>query len=448
MHFHYQLGTNSNIVPRLETRWRIAIIFYETYLGCAPSLINAARLFDENGWDVDIVMRDTAADFAQPPQLGEHVEILRIASGGGTNEVPGTVTSDLGNPVTWKSRVRQALPDVLASSLAAARDRTQAITAGLKPAAWMTRRRFVEGVAATTRGRHYDAVIGVDMLGLAAARPLAEEHRVPLVYWSLEIMFLQDFWSPAWRRTKRRERVDHRAASVLVIQDSERQQALCDENRASEVPTLLIPNSPRGHVAPDLARDHFHRQFNLPAFTGVILHAGSICEGMRSSDLAAVAAVWPNDRVLIFHSHTPIDLKTHYYRDIQRSGEGRVLISTQPVAYDELDQLMASADVGIVIYDSTLGPNFQLLAGASGKLSHYLRCGVPVVSVDNPSIARVLEENQCGIGVNRVEEIADAVHAILSDHANYRSRATKTYQDLFEFEKHFHSLLTFLESTT
>lgn len=438
---------------RLEARPRIAIVFYETYLGCAPSLINAARLFDENGWDVDIVMRETAAEYARAPQLGEHVEILRIASGGPPDSLTSAVaadrgTTDRGTAVTWKSRVRRVLPGVVASSLAAARHRSGAIVGGLKPAAWMTRRHFVEGVAATVRGRHYDAVIGVDMLGLAAARPLAEEFGVPLVYWSLEIMFLRDFWSPAWRRTKRRERADHRAASVLVIQDSQRRLALCDENRAWEVPSVLIPNSPRGHVDPNLRRDHFHRQFDLPDLTGVILHAGSICEGMRSSDLAAIAAVWPTDRVLIFHSHTPIDLNTHYYRDIERSGQGRVLISTQPVAYDELDKLMASADVGVVIYDSTLGPNFQLLAGASGKLSHYLRCGVPVVSVDNPSIARVLEEHQCGIGVERVEEVAGAVQTILSDHTSYRSQATKTYQDHFEFEQHFRSLLTFLESTT
>lgn len=439
---------------RLETRPRIAIVFYETYLGCAPSLINAARLFDENGWDVDIVMRETAAEFARAPQLGEHVEILRIASGGRPDALTSAVVTsdrgatDRGAAVAWKSRVRRVLPGVVASSLAAARQRSGAIIEGLKPAAWMTRRHFVDGAAATVRGRHYDAVIGVDMLGLAAARPLAEEFGVPLVYWSLEIMFLRDFWSPAWRRTKRRERADHRAASLLVIQDPQRRQALCDENRAWEVPSVLIPNSPRGRVDPNLARDHFHRQFDLPDSTSLVLHAGSICEGMRSSDLAAIAAVWPSDRVLIFHSHTPIDLNTHYYRDIERSGEGRVLISTQPVAYDELDKLMASADVGVVIYDSTLGPNFQLLAGASGKLSHYLRCGVPVVSVDNPSIARVLQENQCGIGVKRVEEVADAVQTILSDHTNYRSRATKTYQDHFEFEQHFHSLLTSLESTT
>ncbi len=435
-------------VPPTEARQRIAIVFHETYLGCAPSLINAARLFDEHGWDVDIVMRDTDADFAQPPDLGAHVELLRIADGQPARHGVQSATPTSSDTRTWRSRVKQALPAGLASSLEAARERIHAITAGLAPRTWTTRHRFVKGVALATQGRDYDAVIGVDMLGLAAARPLAVARHVPLVYWSLEIMFLRDFWAPAWRRAKRRERADHRVANVLVIQDTERQQALCEENRAGSVPALLIPNSPRGEASADLSRQRFHSQFELKDATRVILHAGSICEGMRSSDLAAVAAMWPRDRVLVFHSHTPIDLQTHYYRDIVASGEGRVLISTKPVPYDELDELIASADIGVVIYDSTLGPNFQLLAGASGKLSHYLRCGVPVISVDNPSIARVLTENQCGIGVDRVEEVADAVQTILADHANYRDRAEKAYLEQFEFERHFQSLLTFLEGAS
>lgn len=429
-------------------RRRIAIVFYETYLGCAPSLINAARLFDEHGWDVDIVMRDSAAEFAQPPQLGDHVEVLRIPFTVASLPPSGQASVPTRERVTWKSRLRRVLPQSLALWINAVRERSQIMAAAVRPSAWSTRREFMQSVAAATQGRRYDAVIGVDMLGLAAARPLAELHRVPLVYWSLEIMFLGDFWSPVWRKIKLRERADHAAANLLVIQDAERQHALCAENRVSNVPTLFIPNSPRGQVTPELGRDHFQHQFKLPNDTQVILHAGSICEGMRSSDLAACAAVWPRNQVLIFHSHTPIDLQTHYYRDIVTSGEERVMISTQPVPYDELDHLMASADVGIVIYDSTLGPNFQLLAGASGKLSHYLRCGVPVISVDNPSIARVLHEHQCGIGVDRVEDVSDAVQTILSNHAHYRSRATQTYLDQFEFEKHFIPLLHFLEGTS
>lgn len=440
-------NTVPHILSQPTARPRIAIVFFETYLGCAPSLINAARLFDEHGWDVDIVMRDAGTEFAEPPRLGDHVSILRIPLAAISREQLRESARFTRERVTWRSRLRRLLPKRVAFLLDAARDRSHRIAAAVRPAAWATRRQFVQNVEAATQGRHYDAVIGVDMLGLAAARPLATLHRVPLVYWSLEIMFLGDFWSPVWRQIKRRERADHRAASLLVIQDAERQHALCAENRVANVPTVFIPNSPRGRVASELGRDHFRQQFGLPSDTQVILHAGSICEGMRSSDLAACAATWPRTQKLIFHSHTPINLKTHYYRDIVASGEGRVLISTQPVPYDDLDGLMASADVGIVIYDSTLGPNFRLLAGASGKLSHYLRCGVPVISVDNPSIARVLHQYQCGIGVDRVEDVSDAVQTILSDHANYRSRATQTYLEQFEFEKHFHPLLHFLQGT-
>ncbi|EMI52369.1 glycosyltransferase [Rhodopirellula sallentina] len=448
------------------SRKRVAIVFYETYLGCAPSLINAARLFDENGWAVDVLMRDSSDEFASPPNLGEHVEVIRIgrekdsslseadvvdastqvessqpSSHGSTS--PGEATP---TPATWKSRMRAVLPAKLAEQIQRVRETKDDIIDGLRPATWAARSTFVGAVArAATNREPYDAVIGVDTLGLAAGHALAKKQKATLIYWSLEIMFLREFWSPARRQSKRHERMCHQSADVLVIQDEERQQSLCDENEAWNCPTILIPNSPRGEVSPGIDRDRFHRQFHLDDSVRVVLHAGSICEGMRSSDLAASAAKWSDQTRLIFHSHTPIDLHTHYYRDIVESGQGRVLISTQPVAYDELDALMASADVGVVIYDSSLGPNFQLLAGASGKLAHYLRCGVPVVSVDNPSIARVLEEHGCGIGVDRVEDVADAVGSILANREQYQARAYETYQSCYEFEKHFRSLLDFLE---
>lgn len=440
-------------------RKRVAIVFFETYLGCAPSLINAARLFDENGWAVDVLMRDSSDEFAQPPELGTHVEVVHVGIGAseGSEQQEESDTEcgrgaieygvDMGVPkpsVTWKSRLRDALPAWLVQRMEAARSQKDLILDALHPATWNARSDFVRDVKAAAVDRQYDAVIGVDTLGLAAGYELAKEKKAVLVFWSLEIMFLHDFWSPARRRSKRLERLYHQSADLLVIQDGERQRALCDENRAWKCPVIFIPNSPRGEVSPDVCRDRFHRQFDLEKSACVILHAGSICEGMRSSDLAAAAATWPSDCRLIFHSHTPINLQTHYYRDIVESGHGQVLISTQPVAYDELDGLMASADVGVVIYDSSLGPNFQLLAGASGKLAHYLRCGVPVISVDNPSIARVLEDRGCGIGVDRVEEIEGAVRAILSDRDTYQANALETYQSCYEFEKHFDALLDFL----
>jgi len=432
-------------MPTSSPKKRIAIVFYETYLGCAPSLINAARLLDENEWHVDILMRQSQDEFAEPPWLGEHVQIMLVNP---DRELSSQANTSEAKQVSWKSRVRAVLPGVLSRRLASLRDTKDRMLASIRPANWNACPRFVDAVSSATQDRRYDAVIGVDTLGLAAAAPLASRLSVPLIYWSLEIMFLNQFWSPAKRRSKRIERRCHQLADVLVIQDTERQASLCRENRVPQCPTLLIPNSPRGHVAEDLVTGHFNRQFGLDLSTRVILHAGSICEGMRSSDLAASAATLPDDCRLIFHSHTPIDLQTHYYRDIVAAGAGKVLISTQPVPYDELDTLMASADIGIVIYDSSLGPNFQLLAGASGKLSHYLRCRVPVISVDNPSIARVLDENRCGIGVQRVEDINDAVHRILSDHESYQSRAQTTYETQFEFEKHFEQLLDFLDERT
>ncbi|MFG0255618.1 MAG: hypothetical protein ACF787_11075, partial [Rhodopirellula sp. JB053] len=122
------------------SRKRVAIVFYETYLGCAPSLINAARLFDENGWAVDVLMRDSSDEFASPPNLGEHVEVVRIGGENGsssseaevvdtsTNGVSsqpsshGSTSSEEPTQATWKSRIRSALPEKLVEQIQTVRE--------------------------------------------------------------------------------------------------------------------------------------------------------------------------------------------------------------------------------------------------------------------------------------------------------------------------------------
>lgn len=432
---------------------RVAIVFYETYLGCAPSLINACRILDERGYRVDVYVRASADEYVATPDLGKHTRVIAVDPDRSFAGPPPSIEDCQKPPITQSpvspsrsmSRpiVRRIIPQDWLSRLSRIRDLSRDMIATVKPQYRHQQARFLTAVRSgfdqckAETDQEYLAIIGVDMHGLVAATEVARAKQVPVFYWSLEIMFLRDFWSPAMRRLKNAEKRCHQSAHALVIQDRERQDSLSDENKAHGCPAILVPNSPRGTMDRSVRRDRFHRQFDLESKTRVILHAGSVCEGMRSSDLAASTLNWPDHCRLIFHSHTILDLRTNYYRDLIESGRGRVDISTTPVPYDELDELMASADIGIVLYDGSLGPNFQLLAGASGKLAHYLRCGVPVISVGNPSIARVLAEHRCGIGVDRVEDVGGAIETILKDHAGYQSRATLAYQKAYEFERHF-----------
>jgi glycosyltransferase involved in cell wall biosynthesis len=162
---------------------------------------------------------------------------------------------------------------------------------------------------------------------------------------------------------------------------------------------------------------------------------------MRSHELAAAAATWPAELKLVFQSHTHLGRHDQYAQSLTQIGKGHVLLSAAPVSYDQLDDLYSSARIGLVIYDTSLGPNFTLLAGASGKLAHCLRCGVPVISIDNQSIGRVLTQFGCGIAVDSPGEVAAAIQQILADYERYRNNALNCYRSEYEFDKHFAAVL-------
>ena len=427
----------------------MCIVFWETYLGCAPSIINAARFLDEHGFGVDILIRRSKDRFADPPFLGVNVRILTVDStnppsgslGPETTENPTSAELDPGR--RW---VRRWLSQNQRRSIAGLLDRGRQLLNSLKPSTIFARERFTRHALQVALQSEYVCLIGVDTVGLVAAHEIAEKLGVGVIYWSLEIMFDSDFQDRRGRRWKLREKSCHQRSLALVIQDRERARVLCQENAANQCPVILVPNSPRDYPRPDVQHDFFHRMFKLSSDARVILHAGSVCEGMRSHELALAAATWPPELKLVFHSHTHLNRHDDYAQSLVEIGKGHVLLSASPVSYDELDTLYSSATIGLVIYDRSLGPNFTLLAGASGKLAHCLRCGIPVISIDNESIGRVLEEHDCGISVGSPSEIAGAIETILANYNVYRSHALTCYRTAYEFDQHFAEVFRLIES--
>ena len=100
------------------------------------------------------------------------------------------------------------------------------------------------------------------MLGLVTAFAVRLLKQIPIVYWSLEIRFLNDFTYGMARVVKRLERICHRRAAFLIIQDSERATSLISENRISNPKTVIVPNSPLGW--PECKRsDFFQKRFGI-----------------------------------------------------------------------------------------------------------------------------------------------------------------------------------------
>ena len=390
-------------------RRRVAIVFWEGHLSIAPSIVSAMQLLAGAGYEVDVLVR--GADEELPPLDGipQNVRILKA-------EFAGRVSSETARK-TIKAKLGTAV-----GSLS-----------------------FLYFVLHATRGRHYDAIFGVDAVGSACGELVASLQRIPFFYWSLELTFARDVRHPLKRVLKFLERRAARRAAFLVIQDRLREQAFLEEHGRGRHRTLLVPNAPVGFGAAR-ASEYLHGKLAIPREQRIVLHAGMLDPEVLALELAGSVRRWPEPYCLVLHSNFWKPLDDPYISRVLALREPRLYISNQAVPISELDRLIASAFIGLATYRDDLGPNYSLIVNASGKIPYYLRNGVPVICSDLPGMRDLMEQYGCGIAVKSVDEIPAALDAIAGNYAAFRAGAFECYRDHYEFSANFTPVLKALET--
>jgi glycosyltransferase involved in cell wall biosynthesis len=424
-------GTNSNDVEtkRSQSKGYVAIFFWEGYLSVAPSLINAIRLLANEGYHVDVITRPAMyGDYAAIPSFPDGVRIFMDGLG---SELPSRVGLISLRDECGRVRVRKYMPKVVRDWLRRAYARIEA---------WRELVHFARFSARSVRGQKYTCFIGIDMLGLVTAFAVRLLKQIPIIYWSLEIRFLNDFTHGMARVVKRLERICHRRAAFLIIQDWERADSLISENRIRHPKTVIVPNSPLGW--PECKKnDFFQKKFDIATNRRIIVSMGMISPSVLSLEIASEASKWKDDSVLVFHERAKRSESDPYIDQVRQAGRGKVFLSLDPVPYEKLDDLVLSAHIGLVFYRRELGANFSQIAGASGKLAHYLRCGLPVICLDLPGLVKVVDRYRCGICVSEPGEIQSAIETILREYPLYRMNALKCYEESYEFGRYFREVL-------
>jgi glycosyltransferase involved in cell wall biosynthesis len=388
---------------------RIGIAFWEGYLGVAPSLLSAIEHLASAGYSVHVVARDRAAEFPAIPEFDSgrvRMTVLRPAVPGGGG-MAGRI-------------FRRALDPI---------DRLRFI--------WLCR---------SLAGREgCVAWIGVDIVGMLAASTAARRTSAPVIHWSLELDDPRGGLDPLRRLAAIWGRRFQKRAAITIVQDPIRGAALQAALGAGGGQYRHVPNSTSG---PPVRLDDnvFHRMFNLPAHQRVILHAGMIGAEHLSDELARCAANWPSDWNLVLHERELRQADHPYLKAIAASGGDRVRLSLEPVPYDRLDRLFASAHVCLVLYSAAMGDNVRLIGHASGKLAHSLKVGVPVVCTDSPGLAELVQDTRCGVVVSDLSQVEGAIRQILEDYEGFRDRAMSCYRDRLEFGTAFRRVLVDLEA--
>ena len=407
---------------------RAALFFFEGHLSVSPSVMGAALELRDRGYRVDIFCNRPPIDVPRPDlppgiSLHEHIPWTRKIIGPLIERLRRRQLRRLG---------RMGAEGRTQEDISRLRTRSKALLALLELPQFVLycRRRYQPA----------DLVIAFDMTGLAAMSGTVPA-ATAFVYWSLEIMPLDEVPDPVSLWLKRHELRRLSGARAIVVQAPERRALFERDIKLPLDQYLEIPNGPPHAVSADLPKNFFSSRFPIPPGARVVLHAGLISSSYLSLEVAHTVPNWPPDFVLVFHERQHRDPREPYLQAVQRAGGERIFLSLDPVSFDKVDEVYAGADIGLVCYAGTAIDANQTTAWASsGKLVYCLRHGLPVVIVSSPCPS-ILADWPFGVWTPGVDGVGPALAKIAADYDAYAARARQAYAAHFDFSAAFGRLM-------
>ena len=289
----------------------------------------------------------------------------------------------------------------------------------------------------------YKCFFGIDVYGLIVASLMSVFNKAPVVYFSTELtLSVDNLWRKysiryyLYKLRKSLEMLCHHFSVFTIIQDEERARILAIDNKVKVDNMLIVPNS--SFDAPRATDTHWwHTFYSIADHKKIILHEGTIDDWTCCYELAMVALSWSDEFVLIIHGKVE---KESYLQKIKSliGDAKKVFLSVEVFPYEKLDLLISSACIGIALYKN-LNMNHYVMS--SGKISHYLRCGLPVIAQRFPSIESIIVKNNCGVCVENCNEVESAIHTILNNYQEFSLNAKKFYSQKLDFKYSFTAVI-------
>jgi glycosyltransferase involved in cell wall biosynthesis len=394
--------------------------------------VNLAEALADSGYHVDVFLFDVDHSFVDSrsgahPQLTIHEWARRRSpKDDGEREVAAR---------TGIKKMLRKIP-VLRSLPARAKRRSGELREWcllfLRSRRGLIPRSVISETAAFVESSSPVALVGVERRGLIWASEISRKTGVPFAYYNLEL-YTRDHpnsnYSVQAKRAKRLEARAHHAAAATIIQDEHRARVLLADNGIANTQLAFLPVSVPG--PPDPTRTRFlHEHLGLHTGDRVVLQLGGIRKERLSLELAEIAQSFPPACLLVMHGEgTPSMLQAV----VEANANERVVLSTQLVSDAQLLELIASADVGLVLYGST-NENDILTARSSEKLALFLRAGVPIVAFAYPGY-EVIRDYKCGVLIGDLRELPSAVETILAEREDFSRSAVRCFADHYDFNE-------------
>lgn len=412
---------------------RIGIIMFGYGLKNSPTLINTGKILAKEGYSVDYFTFNTFVDDLDFSNKKINIYRLDKRETIAKRARFGDVIILL-LPLFFRrilSKLRQNLYRLISKLLNAFFYRKRFIK--FEQQFLNSIQKYVDMAENIARKWRYKCLIGVEPQGLVAATSMSQKNGAPVIYFNLELALSSEASSIRKKIMKKYEKIANQTSHFTITQDDERARLLAKDNEIPLQNIVTVPVCADGPIF-EKKTNWFREKFNLSESDQIILYAGFISEWAMSEELANCATLWPKNRILILHSHGYHDER--YLRRVKKYEGHNVKISLEGVPYEILPSLLASADLGILLYKD-LGKNFTLINSASGKLSHYLKCGLPVIANDNLGMRRLFTSYECGACIKSLDEINDVMDRIFANYSSMRINAFRCYQDNYVFSKHF-----------
>lgn len=277
--------------------------------------------------------------------------------------------------------------------------------------------------------------------GLLAAWTVSLVRRVPYVNYQTELYIGAKLDTKLARLVKAVERRAAQKAVVTIEHDPQRRELLVADLGVPLERVVVVPNAPLG-PARALESSFLHEHLQIEAGTPLVVCPGTLSDFFQSRQVVSAAQGLPEPWRCVLHSAQPRSTDEPYIRELLAlNTAGRVVFSLAPIPYSQIDRLMASARAGLVLYASELGQNTATVGLASGKLSHFLKIGVPVIVSPLPGLADFVREHGVGEVLERPEQLPGLLARIAADAAGYRARCLAAFDAHLAYQAAFRGVL-------
>lgn len=304
---------------------------------------------------------------------------------------------------------------------------------------------FIKTAILCAKTRRYDLVIGLSQMGLIAAVLIKKRFGIPCVFYNDEIWFgnerhtlLGNMFGYGMKFLERRA---NQQVMFTVTQDPERGRFLADVNHISMESLRYLPNSRTGSAQISTST-YMHDRFGFPPDTKIILWMGSVSPGDGALGLARNTDWWPKDWRLVFHFRSE-NFDPYKKKVIECNDRGSTYVSMKPVPYSEVDELIASATIGLGIY-ADKGINARYIGSSSGKINLFLKSGIPCIVPDFEGL-RWVEESGAGLSVEDSSCVFKAAIKIVKDYKKYQRDCIKTFESRLSFDNAFEPIAIKIE---